>query len=112
MTASTPPPGALPTGFWMWVPIIRDPDVTAALADINTKLEHMMSTFDAQLLAAQQTTADLIATDAATDAQQASDLTDQLAAQLASALEMVQNPPVTPPPVEPPVDEPPVDPTV
>lgn len=35
--------------MWLWVPIIRDPDVSAALADINiklSKLEQIMATLN------------------------------------------------------------------
>lgn len=106
----TEPP---PEGVWMWLPIIRDPNVSNQLAGITTLLEELMAK-----VAVEQD--DLDALDAALDEATAAlaakiDALNLPAAELQPLLDDVEAlrslsapAPVAPPPVvEPPVEEPP-----
>lgn len=44
VTSPASPPNSVPSGVWIWVPIIQNPDVSAALAQINAKLSNLEQT--------------------------------------------------------------------
>jgi hypothetical protein len=90
----------------------RFDDAVALWADYATAQKDLIASLQAQLVEAQATAAQLVATDAVEDAAQAEALSNQLADQLAAALEALKGAPEEPPPVvpeEPPVEEPPVE---